>query len=287
MRKLFTSIALLTCFTLFAQDNNFIVKEGGLWSTVEVHCMPNGNNYSTYYTKFEGDTVVEGTDYTIAWISNDELQSEWNIYGFIREDENHAVYVRPPDYIESKIYDFGVAVGDSITARNVYLNSDTLHFVVEQIDSVMMLDRYRKRIVLYEYMNQKEEIWIEGVGSLYGIMNSCNNSYGAVCGGYESLCYEEDGELVYHNENFPACFYSVTVGETEQFVIQDLPIFPNPAKDLVTIDLTSVNSSSNSFDVEFLTITGEKIMVKKLAKNKNVIYLHSLKRGLYFIKDFR
>ncbi len=103
---------------------------------------------------------------------------KWGYYGFIREDENQRVYLKPPGYFEGMIYDFSVSVGDTIKALNIYLNSDTLNFVVTQVDSVLLLIDYRKRIKLYEYINQKEEVWVEGLGSYFGILNSCNDSYG-------------------------------------------------------------------------------------------------------------
>jgi len=284
MRTTLTSLLLIFWFVAFGQSDNYIVREDGLWTTVEVHCFPTGNSYSSYYIKFSGDTLVDGINYNIAWISEDELHSEWNFYGFIREDENHQVFLKPPGYMEGKIYDFGVETGDSITAHNIYLNSDILHFVVEQIDSVMMLDRFRKRITLYEYINQKEEVWIEGIGSLFGIMNSCNNAYGGACGGYEALCYEENGEIVYHNENYPSCFYELTVNTPNRLDDKMFSIYPNPAADFIIVDIgATIITGPTDLTLEILTLGGKKILVKNLTNIKNVIYLHDLGRGLYFV----
>ena len=152
MKIVSTLFFVLSFYIIFGQNNNYIVNENGLWSTVEVHCMPWGNNYSTYFIKFSEDTVIDQFTYKKAWISEDEFHSNWNFYGFIREDEEHQVFLKPPGYAEGKVYDFDVEVGDTITARNIYLNADTLHFVVTQVDSVLMLDRYRKRITLFEYV---------------------------------------------------------------------------------------------------------------------------------------
>jgi hypothetical protein len=93
--------------TTFGQPVKSIVDENRLWSTLEIHCLPNGNNYSTYYIKFEEDTLIDGLSYKRMWHCNEESQLNWMLYGFIREDENKRIYIRPPGYIEGMIYDFG------------------------------------------------------------------------------------------------------------------------------------------------------------------------------------
>ncbi len=55
---LLASLMLITTF-LVSQTEKVIVNENCNWSTLEIHCMPNGKNYSTYYIKFEGDTVID------------------------------------------------------------------------------------------------------------------------------------------------------------------------------------------------------------------------------------
>jgi hypothetical protein len=113
-------------------------------------------------------------------------------------------------------------------------------------------------------------------------MNSCNNAYGGVCGGYEALCYEEGGELVYQNEIYPSCYYAVTVDIAENTGNEPF-IYPNPANDYLIIDLSRENHSGDDYLLEISTVTGEKILRKTLAKSKNVIYLQEIKKGLYLI----
>ena len=277
---LLASLMLITTF-LVSQTEKVIVNENCNWSTLEIHCMPNGNNYSTYFIKFEGDTVIDNLVYKKIWRCDEESQINWGFYGFIREDENQRVYLKPPGYFEGMIYDFSVSVGDTIEARNVYLNNDTLHFVVTQVDSVLLLTDYRKRIKLFEYINQKEEIWVEGLGSYFGILNSCNDSYGAVCGGYESLCYEETGTLVYQNPAYSTCYFAATVGNNE-LISEKFQVYPNPAKDFVSIDFTDIGRR----EIEIFDITGKKIL-KKTTTNRNfILYLQEVDNGIYFIKVF-
>ncbi len=274
-------ISIFLSLSAYSQLDNFIVNEEGLWSTVDVHCFPGGNNYNTYFIKFEEDTLINGFLYKEIWHCDEEDMAVWSSYGFIRENEDHQVFLKPPDYIEGLIYDFGVSIGDSIEALNVYLNSnDILKFVVTQVDSVLLLDEYRKRIVLYEYINEKEEIWIEGLGSYFGILNSCNDSYGAVCGGYDALCYKESNTLVYQNETYETCYYSVTVGLNPVKKEGTFTVYPNPAKDLVTINFPS----DGKREIEIWDFSGKKV-VKNLFLYKIIsLNLQEVDNGVYFIK---
>lgn len=272
------SLILLTLFSS-AQNGNSIVMEGALWSTLEVHCMPTGNNYSTYHLKFEGDTLIGEHIYQRIWRCDEENQINWTFYGFIRENEDHQVFLKPPDYFEGLIYDFGVEIGDTVVARNVYLNSDTLHFIVSEIDSVLLLDGYHKRITLWEYLNQKEEIWVEGLGSLYGILNSCNGSYGGLCGSYEALCYELDDLLVYQHPDYTTCHYHVTVN-INNYTYKPISVFPNPAKDFTVLEFTDERERV----IEIFDLSGKKIAKNLLFDKIFYLNLHLVDRGIYIIK---
>jgi len=233
--------------------------------------------------KFDGDTVINDLTYKKMWQCTEESLDNWYSWGFIRENENGEVFTLPPDYIEGKVYDFGVSVGDSIEARNLYLNSDTLYYLVTSVDSVLLLDGYRKQITLYEYKNDKEEIWVEGLGSWYGILNSGNNSYGGgACGSYSALCYEEGGTLVYQDPEYSTCHFNqlVSMAENEFSVVK---IYPNPAQNILHIDFESNDITDFEGEVKIINSLGAKIFEKKLGFYKNVLYLHKVDRGIHFI----
>ena len=278
MKSILIVVFSVLALNVSSQTGNYIVNDSRVWSTVNIHCLPGGNSYSTYYIKFYGDTLIEGLIYQKMWRSDDQYQENWDFYGSIREDDGSRIYLRPPGYIEGLIYDFGVSVGDTIEARNTYLNNDTLHFVVIQVDSVQLLDGYKKRITLFEYMNQAEEVWIEGLGSYSGILNSCINSYGSVCGGSAALCYEQNGILVYQNPEYSTCYYSVTV-DVNQVYCNEISIYPNPAKDFVNIDLTDKGIK----EIELLNINGKIILKKLVAYNKILLNLQEVDKGIYLI----
>lgn len=275
---------LLVCNSLIsfgagAQSANMIVEEGNLWSTLEIHCLPQGTSYSTYYIHFDADTLIEGLVYKKIERCNDEYLESWDDYGFIRENEENRIFLRNPIDQEGMIYDFGVEPGDSLQAKNIFLNNDTLHFVVVGVDSVLLFNDYKKRIILYEYLNEKEEIWIEGLGSYYGILNSCNNAYGSACGSYEAMCYENNGTLIYQHPDYDVCFYSSLVGSGNSLA-QEIKIYPNPAKQSFTVEFPNEVSSA----IEVYKINGEKILEKMLTDKKVVVFLHDEDKGIYVIR---
>lgn len=278
--KLFLPV-LLSFFVSFAisQTENLIVDNANIWSTVDIHCLPNGTSYSTYFIKFESDTVIEGFNYQKVKRCNEEDQLTWDDYGFIREDAEHRVFLRPPDYYEGLIYDFGVETGDTLEARNIYLNNDTLHFVVVNVDSVLLLDGYKKRVILYEYLNEKEEVWIEGLGSYFGILNSCNNSYGSACGVYEALCYENNGVMIYENPAYTTCYYTVLVGSGLTFD-ESIKIYPNPANGFVTVEVPYGNIG----EIEIFDLNGKKILNKMFSGKKVSLNLQQMDKGMYTVK---
>jgi hypothetical protein len=213
------------------------------------------------------------------WHCNEQSQSNWSIYGFVREDENKRVYMKPPGYFEGMVYDFGCAIGDTIDIWNIYLNGDSLHFVVTDIDSVLLLDGYKKRITLLENNNQLEEVWVEGLGSYSGILNSGNNAYGAVCGSNQALCYETSGTVIYQNPDYTGCYYSVSVN-VDQFFVNHINFYPNPAKDFITIDLTDKGTN----EIELVDLNGKLISKTITVENKVLLNLHEVDKGIYFIK---
>jgi hypothetical protein len=269
----------LLSFAAIAQSGSMIVEDANLWSTVDIHCQPEGSNYSTYFIRFDEDTLINGLNYKVIRRCNEEYLINWDDYGFIREDNENRVFLRSPVDEEGLIYDFGVQPGDSLQARNIFLNNDTLQFVVLSVDSVLLLNGYKKRITLYEYLNQKEEVWIEGLGSYYGILNSCNNSYGTACGLYEALCYERNGMMIYENPNYETCYCSVTVnsGYSE---IKEINIYPNPAKGNFFIEQPYETSS----EIEIFSLNGQKIFNKMFFDKKVNVILQGVDKGTYIIK---
>jgi hypothetical protein len=282
MRDYLTLIITFLFVPAYTQSPNNIVHENAVWSTLDIHCLPTGTTYSTYHIKFEGDTIIEGLDYKIIWRCDDEFLLSWNFYGAIREDDQQQVFLRPPFNFEGKIYDFGVSMGDTIQTTNHFLNSDPLTFVVTGVDSVLLLDRFRKRITVYEYDLMIEEVWIEGLGCPYGVLRSSNFGYGASCGLTESLCFEEAGLLVYQHPAYNSCHYDAMVGSTE-FKDLSVQIYPNPASDKMVIEMGNNEGHESDKTLHIYSMDGKCVLEDTFYNPRQEINLESFNRGVYFV----
>ena len=283
MRYYLTLIIAFLFASAYTQPANNIVLDDAVWSTLDIHCLPTGTVYSTYHVKFEGDTIIDGLDYKIIWRCDDEFLLTWNFYGAIREDDQQQVFLRPPFNFEGKIYDFGVSIGDTIQTTNHFLNSDPLHFVVTGIDSVLLLDRFRKRITVFDYDLLIEEVWIEGLGCPYGVLRSSNFGYGASCGLTEALCFEESGLLVYQHPDYSSCHYDAMVGTTES---KDLGvhIYPNPASDKLVIETGNSKGKENSNTLHIYSMDGKCVFEDTFYSSRQEVNLQSFNRGVYVVR---
>jgi hypothetical protein len=282
MRVYLTLIITFLFVSAYTQPTNNIVHENAVWSTLDIHCLPTGTSYSTYHIKFEGDTIIEGLDYKIIWRCDDEFLLSWNFYGAIREDDQQQVFLRPPFNFEGKIYDFGVSLGDTIQTTNHFLNSDPLTFVVTGVDSVLLLDRFRKRITVYGYDLMIEEVWIEGLGCPYGVLRSSNFGYGASCGITESLCFEEADLLVYQHPAYNSCHYDAMVGSTE-YKDLSIQIYPNPASDKLVIEMGNNEGHESDKTLHIYSIDGKCVLKDTFYNPRKEINLESFNRGVYFV----
>ncbi len=270
---------ILAHLTLKSQQN-FIVKEDALWSTLEIHCLPQGNSYSSYFLKFEGDTVANGIPYNKIYVSEDENQSYWELFGLAREDDEHRIYFKPLDYFEGMVYDFDCSAGDTIETVNYFLNSDSMSYTVMAVDYIFLDDNMpRKQITLIEQSSQNEEIWIEGVGSYSGMLYSGNNASGGVCGSFSALCYEENSLTVYDNLSYPFCFMTGIVGETESSE-NSFSFYPNPVEDIINF----TTDKPGVYRFELLNSLGNTIIISTFEGNYGKINGSLLSSGFYYVR---
>ena len=208
MKKLFTSIFIMLSALLYCQSPYQIVDTTKTWNTIHYWSGSWGvlNCGGTTTTKFEGDTVVNGKSYLKVFESQDSLQTNWVQVGLIREDTNtHQVYFTDNYINEGLLYDFDLEIGDTVYVENFY-NSESVSLIVNNIDSIIINGNSRKKYFLYSEEYHRTEIWIEGIGSLRGILYS--GKFPPPGGGVELLCSHQDGSLIYINPNFAACFYN-------------------------------------------------------------------------------
>ena len=178
-------------------DYHPIVEDGKQWNVLFSYPWnpPEPQHKYTDIYKIEGDTLVDGVSYKVMYTTRNEDLTGWSVCGVIRETEDKQVlYRRDGSSYDEILYDFSMEVGDTITMSGNGFYPDWM-FVIET-NEILVNGEPRQQIVL-EYPWGDQEVWIEGIGSLYGIINS--GSLFLMGGSTDLLCYYEDGDLIWQN----------------------------------------------------------------------------------------
>jgi hypothetical protein len=269
---------LLICFMMvaiagFGQTYEMIVDTAKRWSCLSETSSgsPPPQQKSTSNIRFANDTTINLKTYKVVESSTDSLHLSWFAFGIIREDTSGKVYYRAyADTSEKTLYDFNLEVGDSIPLPSFYMHVDT-------VDSVYIYDKFLKRIVFAE-----NETWIEGLGSLCGVLMS---GYGIIVGAQHFLlCYYEDDTLKYKNPDYTECYYN-NVGINEWKNLQKISIFPNPSNG--EFEVKSMNAEVKL--VEIYNVLGEKVFSSTVSSHTSTglsmtVDLPGQPEGIYFMK---
>jgi len=182
------------------QENNNRQK----WNVVYIGSMNYPNDYHTEIQSIRDNINLDGVDYKLVW--TESVYQSKRIAGAVREEDKRVYFRRywGQSYEdEVLLYDFNLTVGDTVTVGW----SDYQLIVLEESE-IEVNGTMRRQLGLAEYFAgstnyEVEEYWIEGVGSTYGFLNS---GYEGWVGAFvHLLCYHENGNLVWDNEEFDDC----------------------------------------------------------------------------------
>jgi len=271
------SLLLIVVSGFYAQQNQIVV-ENKIWSNVREDCLPEGNIYTTFYHRFQGDTTIEDRQYKKVMIAEDELYQEWYFSGsFIREDSGRVYFMEYSDEEEGLIYDFNLKMGDTVTINNP-LVTEGLLLTLSTIDSIETISGYRTRWKLEKDEYSTPEYWIEGIGSQSGVLNSGTGVFGPLCGAYTLLCEKEDNITIYQNPDYETCFYillDVQEGEQEN----DFSFEIRHTKGSENIQV--LFNSDESKLIQITALTG-KIILNTQTNNQQINFSKSdFSKGLY------
>ena len=201
------ALMMMGGMTMNAQDYHPIVEDGKQWNVLFSYPWnpPEPPHRYTDIYKIEGDTLVDGVPYKVMYATRNEDLTGWNLWGFLRETEDGQVFSRRPSTSDEQLlYDFSMEVGDTICMCDY--GYDECCMVVVEKGEILVNEEPRQQIVL-EYPFGETETWIEGIGSLYGIIDS--GSHFLVGGSTDLLCYYEDGDLIWQNSypSINSCYF--------------------------------------------------------------------------------
>ena len=247
------ALMMMGGMTMKAQDYHPIVEDGKQWNVLFSYPWnpPEPQHKYTDIYKIEGDTLVDGMSYKVMYTTRNEDLTGWNLWGFLRETEDGQVFSRRPSTSDEQLlYDFSMEVGDTICMCD-FGYSECCMVVIEK-GEILVNGEPRQQIVLeYPFGSGVEEVWIEGIGSLYGIIDP--GSLFLMGGSTDLLCYYEDGDLIWQNTTpgYNEC-YIVNTGQQNDLVVTPTVLtFNEPAVPQV---FTISNQTNNAVTISSINV---------------------------------
>ncbi len=277
---------IIICFSSFSQETtNSLVSSSNLWSMVSYYIIGDDIFYGiSEYIKFSGDTIIETTPYKIVLESTDSMKENWIQIGYIRKEGNKVFARKKDDPAEGLMYDFNVKINDTLAIKNPFFRIDPIDsldyndMIVTAIDSINILNGKRKRITLLNDDYYDYDYWVEGIGSLMGVINSCGFSIG----GYSTLlCFWDDNQLKYSNPEYDNCFITdiPSIKSTQNWQ-SEIIVYPNPASDIVTF-IINENIKDQLLSLKIFKTNGQLFHSVYLMDNYS-LDISQMKNGLYF-----
>jgi hypothetical protein len=261
-------LGLVISGMVYSQAYYPIVQENNEWNVLQV--IYPGGNYWTMTYKFYGDTTISEQTYKKVYKSEEEIPINWEYEGGIREEEQKVWYYPKFGNVETKIYDFTLNAGDTVT----FLFEP---MVVDSVSYGEINGEVRKHIYFSypDYSPPVNEYWIEGIGSNRGILQSGTATF---IGGWTwFLCMSENGELIYMNPNYNSCYLLST--EIEEINNSIINVYPNPVKDKIIIkNIDNIKIES----ISIIDFKGQKLL--EFDKNKTELEISGISNGIYLLK---
>jgi hypothetical protein len=274
MRKFIFILFILSFSKIQAQTYFGFPDSNAVWNTYYADVFY-GHNINPYFIK--GDTTVNGRTYTKVYQSADTFVNplNCNFYCMVRDSNQQWLFFNFMDQSETVLYDFSLEEGDSIV-----LNSNGTSFVsyVYQVDSILLAGQYRKRMYMSADINTIE--WIEGIGSSRGLIVPYSSPS---CGGYGLMCFQENDILVFSGPD-SICWFSEYVNNVGTEIVEfghGLKIYPNPAKDIITVD--GFNESLFGEPILVRDLMGRTLIKNIINSTNQSINIDHLTAGVYTI----
>jgi hypothetical protein len=271
-------LLVLTFNQSFSQEYEYVPMptSNAIWSEMlyyyGFHDFYPNDTMNVKYALFDEDTILYEKTWQKLYMVFDSIPTKKNaiLNGFIME-ENKVVY-----YIGENsggiLYDFNAKVGDTLNLINA-------EFVpVYKIDTVLVGSTLRKRFFLW--WEDSGLVWIEGIGSLKGILTSDDWPLDRKP---ELLCFKHNDEIIYYNDLYGTCYPDYpnmynTLKETKQN--EDLIIFPNPCYN--SLNIKSDNNKGGI--IKIISYDGKLQFEKSIQPAKEIsINTENLMDGIYLL----
>lgn len=251
--------------------------------------LPDSNAvWSVYDQKYfvDEDSSYNSLDYKKYFFSTDSLLTNETLIALVREDTTtqEVFAIASGDSIERLIYDFSLNENDTVSVYPLSFPEyyGPIRVQIESVDTVIIgaVQRRRQKIIGYDFSLPLVEYWIEGIGSTMGLFNSGASGAGIVDIYYPVLlCFEQNGNLVFDNPNFPSCYQAYPTSVNDIELSNSVDVFPNPARNSCTI-----KSESEILTYQVVSVSGRLIFEKGVKANTVSVDLSNLTKGVYILR---
>jgi hypothetical protein len=270
--KNFLLASALILFMLQSSAQGFVdpANQWNVMSTI------NFGGSATDIIKINGDSVVGSHSYKKIISSSDSLDT-WNYLGLVREEANKVYYIRDGATGEGLLYDFNLGAGDTASIVS-YSCPNPIIYQCSYTDSITNSGK-RYKIIYFD--SPFGEIWIDGVGSFYGPLNSGAADCMADLW-FMLLCFHRNDVLLYMDETVTHCYIN-TVGISESVKESGLSLLPNP---VIRGQMLLIKSDINVERIELYTMAGQKLISTEGASKIASVATVDLAPGMYCVKIF-
>ncbi|GHT78883.1 hypothetical protein AGMMS50262_21990 [Bacteroidia bacterium] len=285
----------LTTIVAFSQSIP-LLKADNRWSVLEEdHSeggFPDENPYKiSSWLKTGNDSVVNEKTYKVILSSTDREQLNWEDKGLLMREENGKVFWYNKEEIredETLLYDFNLQEGDSIFR---YLQPKWDAQIVSTVDSIRYIQIDKTPRKIFYLTNQLDvdgrwpipEIWIEGIGSSWGLKRECICYFVTGCQlTWNLLCFYENEEEIYHSPDFDDCYYHWVYGIKNVESSLDFQIYPNPSSGKFTLKTDTKNKDCF---IQIFDVNGKQIYSYQLDNSGYLeVDLSKVPSGTYLVQ---
>lgn len=286
MKRIFYLFGLILFVLNFAQgqDLTTITQEGRQWSTEIWNPVSPPELYTEIY-RIEGDTALDGKTYKKIYCYHTQDLSNRTLYSYACRQDGKKVYVRfYGDQSEKLFFDFSLKVGDTLSVAKY----DRHMKVIAVGDTVIngRASRYVRLMCRNRENYHKEDVWVEGLGSLdYGISWAGMSMYvGAKK--YTLLCCYQGNDLLWKKSEDGECFVggSVSTESLEVLNPTQWKLLPQPAGEAVQAICMSSESAWQRGQWYLHDLSGKRLQSGKFTDGRFEISLRHIPQGLYMIE---
>jgi hypothetical protein len=295
MKKTINILLLLLSFPLFNFSQTYypLPEENAYWTVIE---FDNNGDYNDIIYKVEGDTIINNTNYKKVYRLDDYptiYDTITTLHCFMRQntDEKKIWFIRHylGESTEKLGYDLSIEVGDTVSlpAFNFGNQYDSLFYLVDIYDiDISYLEGNMaglRRVHVFGPVNSNCNPpinYCEGISQFGSTFPNLYNGWDPFHQPF-TTCLNQDTSYIVLSYESECGFLAVDV-ESYDF-LNNLKVFPNPASDLITVQLPHTFISPG-----ILTIYnnfGEPVLRKEISVSNNslVIDVSNFINGIYFI----